>query len=84
MIVGEDIGLYNENSLGGAFLDWELSRGYFEHPEYYENIIAMNAAFVEDPPEAIVDELNLMGPILQRLPRIKKLYRKEGPVYWRL
>ena len=84
MIVGRDEGLYMENSLGGFFLDWELSHGYFEGPGTYENIIKMNDAFVEDPPEVIVDELNLMEPILERLPRVKMHYKKEGSVYRRL
>jgi hypothetical protein len=84
MIVGEDIDLFKQNSLGGFFLDWNLSREYFEHPEYYENIIRMNEAFDEDPPEVIIDELNLMEAVLERLPRIKSLYRKEGLVYWRI
>jgi hypothetical protein len=84
MIIGEDAGLYKENSLGGSFLDWDLSQGYFRNPDSYENVIKVNNAFVEDPPDAIVDELNLAGPMLDRLPRIKKLYRKEGAVYWRL
>ncbi len=84
MIVGKDPGLYLKNSLGGSFLDWELSQVYFEDPESYESIIKINEAFVKDPPDAIVDELNLMEPVMDRLPRVKKLYRKEGSVYWRL
>lgn len=83
MVVGQDPGLYHHNSLGGGFFDWELSRNYFEHPEYYENVIRMNSAFAEDPPEAIIDENNLMPAILDRLPAIARQYRKEGAIYWR-
>lgn len=84
MVVGEDIGLYRWNSLGGSFLDWELSKDYFQNPDVYENIIKLNDAFAEDPPEAIVDELNLIAPLFERLPRVRKMYRKEGAVYWRI
>jgi hypothetical protein len=31
-----------------------------------------------------VDELNLMAPLFERLPRVRKMYRKEGSVYWRI
>lgn len=84
MVVGDDIGLYRWNSLGGSFLDWELSKDYFRNPDVYENIIKLNDAFAEDPPEAIVDELNLIAPLFERLPRVRKMYRKEGAVYWRI
>jgi hypothetical protein len=84
MVVGDDIGLYRWNSLGGSFLDWELSKDYFGNPDVYENIIKRNDAFAEDPPEAIVDELNMIAPLFERLPRVRKMYRKEGSVYWRI
>ena len=84
MIVGEDIDLFRRNSLGGFFLDWDLSDEYFEHPEYYDNIIRMNEAFNEDAPDVIIDELNLMEAVLDRLPRIRKLYKKDGLIYWRI
>jgi hypothetical protein len=84
MIVGNDIGLYLKNTLGGYFLDWELSQVYFKDPGSYESIIMINEAFAEDPPDVIVDEMKLMEQVLDRLPRVKKLYRKEGDVYWRL
>lgn len=83
MVVGDDMGLYRSNTLGGSFLDWELSKTYFENPDYYENIIKVNDAFEEDPPQVIVDELNLMAPLFDRLPRIKRMYRKDGALYWR-
>lgn len=83
MVVGDDPGLYRYNRLGGGFFDWSLSRAYFEHPEYYEHVIRIHNAFAEDPPEAIVDEVNLMPAVLDRLPAVRRLYRREGKVYWR-
>lgn len=81
MVVGEDPGLYRHNSLGGGFYDWELSRDYFEHPEYYEHVIRMNRAFEEDAPEVIVDKEGRMEAVLDRLPAIQERYRKEGILY---
>lgn len=81
MVVGEDPGLYQHNSLGGGFYDWELSRQYFEHPEYYEHVIRMSRAFEEDAPEVIVDKENRMEAVLERLPAIRQRYQKEGNLY---
>lgn len=83
MVVGDDMGLYRRNSLGGGFLDWPLSRRYFEHPEYYEHVIRMDNAFAEDPPDAIVDEANLMPAVFERLPAVRRNYQKKGVIYWR-
>lgn len=83
MVVGHDPGLYKDNSLGGGFFDWELSRMYFEQPNYYEHVIRVNNAFAEDSPDVIIDERNLMPAVLERLPAVKMKYRREGTVYWR-
>lgn len=83
MIVGNDISLYRQNKLSGYFIDWELSRKYFERPDYYENIIKINRAMTEDPPDVIVDESGLMGPVLERIPQWSRAYRKEKAVYWK-
>jgi hypothetical protein len=81
MVVGDDPGLYRNNSLGGGFFDWELSREYFEHPEYYEHAIRVSHAFEHDAPEVIVDMDNRMEAVLQRLPAVQLRYVKEGVIY---
>ena len=81
MVVGEDPGIYRNNTLGGGFYDWELSREYFEHPEYYEHVIRMNHAFEEDAPEVIIDKEHRMEAVFERLPAVRRLYQQEGNVY---
>jgi len=83
MVVGHDPGLYRYNSLGGGFFDWDLSREYFEHPEFYEHVIRMNNAFNEDPPEVIIDERGLMPAVMDRLPMVARHYRRDSTTYWR-
>lgn len=81
MVVGEDPAIFRGNTLGGGFYDWELSRHYFEHPEYYEHVIRMNRAFEEDAPEVIVDPDNRMKEVFDRLPAIRVRYVREGTLY---
>ena len=83
MIVGDDLSLFQENKLAGYFLDWKLSRKYFEAPDLYENIITINKAIEDNAPDVIVDELGLMEPIIGRIPMLKKSYRKENNLYWK-
>jgi hypothetical protein len=83
MIVGDDLSLFQKNSLSGYFLDWELSQKYFDEPDYYENIIKINKSILEDAPDAIIDENNQMGPFVEGIPLLKKNYRKENKIYWK-
>lgn len=81
MIIGNDLSLYQHNKMSGGFLDWDLSKKYFEQPGYYENIIRINEAIVRDVPEVIIDESGLMGPIIERIPSLKVTHRREGTLY---
>ncbi len=83
MIIGDNISLLKSNRLSGYFLNWDLSKKYFEQPDYYENIIKVNKAFATDPPDVIVDELGLMDPFLEKIPILKQAYRKEDRIYWK-
>jgi hypothetical protein len=83
MIVGNDLSLFQRNTMAGYFLDWELSRKYFEHPDYYENIIIINEAIESDLPDVIIDEAGLMGPVAERVPSLSLKYRRSGNMYWR-
>jgi len=83
IIIGDDLSILKNNTLAGYFLDWDLSKKYFEHPDYYESIIKINNAIEEDKPQAIIDENGMMAPFVERIPLLKKNYRKENSIYWR-
>lgn len=83
MIVGSDLSLLEHNKLAGYFLDWDLSKKYFEAPGYYENILKINKSIRRDSPDVIIDEAGLMEPIVERIPFLKKNYRKEKEIYWK-
>jgi hypothetical protein len=83
MVLGDDLSLYGENKLAGYFLNWELSKKYFKEPDYYFNISKINQSFLKDPPDVIVDNESLMGNVLERIPALKRSYRKEGTRYFK-
>jgi hypothetical protein len=64
-------------------LDGDLSRKYFDEPDYYENIVTINQSLLIDPPDVIVDDNDKMGPIIKRIPYLKDAYRKEDKLYWK-
>ena len=83
MVIGNDLSLYQNHTLAGYFLDWDLSRKYFEEPDYYENIVKINEAIEKNPPDVIIDEVGLMGPIISRIPLLEKEYEKDSSIYRR-
>ena len=84
MMLCDDIGIYSQNKLAGYFPDWSMSKIIFEQPDYYENILLIDEAFKTDPPEIIVDPNDLMKKIVDRIPGIKPLYKREGKLYKRI
>jgi hypothetical protein len=75
--------VYANNKLASPFLDWNMSRSVFSQPEFYENVILVSNGLKNDPPEVILDKHNLMRPYLERLPELRKLYRRQGDLYLR-
>jgi hypothetical protein len=83
MMVGYDPSVFTHNRLGGYFLDWELSKKYFDEPDDYENIEKISDAIAHDKPDIIIDETGMMGPVADRIPFIGNEYLKEGSIYKR-
>ncbi len=83
MVLGNDLPVYQQNSLGGFFLSWPLSRETVAGMEYYDHVLKMNAAFLHNPPDVVVDHENMMPGVMERIPLVQEKYRKEGSYYWR-
>lgn len=83
IILGDDMSLLKHNKFSGYFLDWGLSKKYFDNPDYYENVIKVSKAISEDTPDAIIDESGMLSPFVERIPALQKNYRKENNIYWK-
>jgi hypothetical protein len=81
LVLDNDMGIYNQNKMASYFLNWNLSREVFEHPEYFENIVLIDQSFQKDAPEVIIDKNDLMKNVFERTPRLKYQYKREGDFY---
>lgn len=79
LVLGADKSNYLNNKLATPFLNWELSREIFEGPEYYENVISVSAAFMNDSPELVLDPDGYLKPFLARIPEIRNKYVLSSP-----
>ena len=83
LVLDEGWEVYKDNQLASPFLDWNMSRSIFSQPEFYENVILVSNGLRNDPPEIIRDKHNLLQPYLDRLPELRKQYRRQGDSYLR-
>jgi Family of unknown function (DUF6427) len=81
LILADDLGLYKQNKMATFFLNWNLSKEIFEHPEYFENAILIDQSFQKDPPDIIIDKNDLMKAVFDRIPQLKVKYKREGDLY---
>ncbi len=84
LILGNHWGLYDANRMATGFMEWKLAQGIFSDPDYFENIVLIDQLFQQDPPEVIVDQGNLMSKVIERIPRLRKEYRQQGELYFRV
>lgn len=84
LVLEDGLSFYKQNKMAGYFLSWPLSKEIFGHPEYFENVILVGDSFQKDPPQTIVDKNDLMKPFFERIPHLKKQYRREGDYYYRI
>lgn len=84
MTLEDDLPLYVNNKMAGFFLNAELSRSILTNPGYFENVVMINNCFEKDAPEIIIDKNDWLKPFLNRLPKWKKEYVREGIYYKRI
>jgi len=84
MVLNSNLSLYQNNSLGGYFLNWELSEPIFRDMSKYDHVEIVSSCFKQDPPDIILDNDNLMSGVMKRIPSLALKYRKEGELYRRI
>jgi hypothetical protein len=83
LVLGDSRFYYLSNQTATPYIDWNLAKETFEHPEFYESVTDVYRSFQEDAPDVVIDEGNLLKPFLDRIPEIKRQYHKEGMTYVR-
>ena len=81
LALDNDLSIYKHNQLASVFVDWNLSKDIFTHPEYYENIIQVYDGLNSDLPDIIRDNGDLLKPFLEKIPKLRVLYQKQGNNY---
>ena len=81
LVLDDQPELFANNQLATSFYEWSVSQPIFEHPEYYDNLLAVSRSFEGDLPEIIVDPKNLMKAFFDRLPALATHYERTPEGY---
>jgi hypothetical protein len=84
LVLNPTLSLYANNRLATGFLNWDLSREIFMHPEYYDNVVRVSEAFRKDPPQRILDPENVFEAYLKRIPELRRRYQRHATGEYRL
>lgn len=81
LALDEDYSFYRDNRIASPFLSWDLAKEIFGEPGYYENIIIVYNGLNSDPPDVIRDKSDQLKPFLERIPKLKGMYSRDGIYY---
>ena len=74
---------FTNNKAATPYINWKLAQSVFNEPEYYQSVVEVYEAFVNDPPDLIIDPENKMKPFLTRIPALRNEYVRRGDSYVR-
>jgi hypothetical protein len=77
MVLGDDLSIYRNNTLGGYFLHWPLSERTLNGIQYYDNVLKIDRMLQTVPPDVIVDQIGMFDKLAARIPSLGVRYKKE-------
>ncbi len=82
MVLGDDISVYRNNTLGGYFLDWGVSERTLNGVQYYDHVLKIDEMFHTFPPDVIVDQRGMFSALASRIPSLNSMYHKQGDILY--
>ncbi len=74
LVLGYSAGEYRENFTATPYLNWDLASYDLMSLDNYDSVIHVYDNFRKDPPEYVIDKVNMMPKLLSRVPALKKQY----------
>jgi len=84
MVLSADSGFYLENSLGGPFLNFNLSKAYLDSEKTLEQKAKIFQNLANQKPQVVIDPEGIFKNLLEELPALKNLYTESQPGTFRL
>ncbi|SEG25190.1 hypothetical protein SAMN03080598_03087 [Algoriphagus boritolerans DSM 17298 = JCM 18970] len=84
MVLSEDSSPYLENSLGGPFLNFNLTKAYLASEKTLEQKAQIFQNLINQKPQLVIDPEGIFKNLLEELPALKNLYNESEPGIFRL
>lgn len=84
LVLGQELGYYRNASLGGPYLNYQLSKPILAEYKSYPALTRIYLSFVNEKPEYIIDEDGTFAALLEHLPEIAANYTLEKEGVYRL
>lgn len=82
LVLGEDMGYYQNASLSTPYLHFRLSKNVIQDQEDLENTVKVYENFLKERPEIVFDEEEVFSGLLDRIPILSQFYEKRGTSYF--
>ncbi|QRR01867.1 hypothetical protein [Dyadobacter sandarakinus] len=80
LVLGQHSGEYMNNFTATPYLNWELASYDLQNLDNFDSVIHVYDNFRKDPPEYVIDKVNIMPKLLSRVPALKQRYEQS---YWK-
>lgn len=84
MVLSEDSSPFCDNSLGGPFLNFNLTKAYLESEKTLEQKARIFQNLSNQMPQTVIDPSGIFRNLLEELPALKNLYTESQPGIFRL
>lgn len=74
-VVGDGLQHYQNSTLATPFLNWHFASDRLKEPAYYDNITLIYDRMLQDLPEVIIDEKNVMQDVFDKMPTVGSQYQ---------
>jgi len=74
LVLGQHSGEYINNFTATPYLNWELASYDLRNLDNFDSVIHVYDNFKKDPPDYVIDKVNIMPKLLYRVPALRKQY----------
>lgn len=75
LVLGQHAGEYKENYSATPYLNWDLSSYDLKNLDNFDSVIHVYDNFRKDPPDYVIDKVNIMPKLLSRVPALQSQYK---------
>jgi len=79
MVLGADCSPYLSASLGGPFLNYQMSKSYLDQEKTLQQKAQLFQMLRQQTPERVLDQEGLFRKLLEELPALKEYYAESSP-----